>query len=228
MCIRDRNVPELGRKFRGVELTARKRMSDNWQLAGSFVWGRSTGTANLAYPLSIGLSMPILTPNSLVNITSASRTDLDRPFALRLMGTYRFPLDIYLSLYYRYTSGAPWARTVSVVPPADWAAANGADLTPVTVYLESPGSRRFAARQNADLRLEKEFFSAGRARFSAYMDVLNVFGNRYETVDLNDGGFWAPDGVGGTTGTRMTSGTYGQAIGVLGTRAFLFRLSLIF
>ena len=54
------------------------------------------------------------------------------------MGTVRFKYDFFLSAYYRFMSGLPYGRTVTVVPPSGWAAANGADVAPVTVYLESP------------------------------------------------------------------------------------------
>lgn len=224
---RIQKVPELDRKYRGLEFSFRKRMSHNWQLFGSIVWSRSTGTAGLASPLAMGLASPVLTPNSFVNISSGSRTDMDRPLAIRVMGTVRFKWDIFLSAYYRFTSGAAWARSVTITPPADWALENGADPAPVTVFLESPGSRRHSSTQSTDLRLEKDFKRNGRTRWTAYIDVLNLFGDKYEIVDYNDGS-WFPDGPGGSTGTHVLSGTYGQAVFLSGTRTVAFSLKLWF
>ena len=224
---RIQKVPELSRKYRGLEFSFKKRMSNNWQLFGSIVWSRSTGTTGLASPLAMGLASPVLTPNSFINVSPGSRTDVDRPLSIHVMGTVRFKGDFYLSAYYRFTSGAAWARSVTITPPADWALENGADRTPVTVFLESPGSRRHSSTQSTDLRLEKEFKRSGRTRWSAYIDVLNLFGDKYRIIDYNDGS-WLPDGPGASTGTHLLSGTYGQAIFLSGTRTVAFSLKLRF
>jgi hypothetical protein len=224
---RIQEAPELNMKYRGLELSFRKRMTHNWQLYGSVVWSRSTGTAGPASLLSAGISTPLLTPNSFVNVTSGSRTSYDRPLVIRLMGTVRFKYDFSLSAYYRFTSGSPWARTVTIVPPAEWATEHNADTTPVTVFLESPGTRRRSTWQTTDFRLEKEFMRGGKARWSVYIDILNLFGNRYSIIDHNDG-YWYPDGEGTSSGTHLLSGTYGRAIFLSGTRTVVFSVRLGF
>jgi hypothetical protein len=216
---RIQSVPELTWKYRGLEFSFRKRMAQNWQLFGSLVWSRSTGTSWLAAPLASGLSAPVLTPNSFTNVPADSLSSLDRPLAIRLMGTVRFKHDIFVSLLYRYLSGSPWARTVTITPPADWALANGAVVAPVTVYLESPGTRRHSSLQSTDLRIEKELLRKGRARWTFYLDVLNLFGNKYSIIDYNDG-TWFPTGEGASAGTHNLSGTYGQAVFLGGARTF--------
>ena len=221
------NVSSLTRKYRGLELSFRKRMSHNWQLYGSVVWSKSTGTA-LDSLLSSGVSSSLLTPNSFVNVGSGSRTTYDRPLAIRLMGTVRFKYDFFLSAYYRYMSGAPWARTVSIVAPSAWAEENNVDATSaVTVYLESPGTRRFDAWQRTDLRLEKEIIRSGNMRWAISFDVLNVFGNKYKIIDGNDG-YWYPNAEGTSSGTHNLSSTYGKAISLSGTRSLVFTLRLGF
>ncbi|MBE0710873.1 MAG: TonB-dependent receptor [Candidatus Aminicenantes bacterium] len=222
------NVPELTAKYRSLELSFRKRMSHNWQLFGSFAWNRSTGTTSVASRWSAGNSPVLLTPNAFINIASTDRLLQDRPLVARLAGTVRFRWDIYLSFLFKAQSGSPWARTVTVIPPAGWAGANGADITPVTVYLENPGSRRFGSWKNLDFRLEKEFKKADRVLFSASVDVFNALGEKYKTLDLNDGGTWAPTGEGDGPGTRVLSGTYGTYLPLWGTRAIRFNISLKF
>lgn len=152
---------------------------------------------------------------------------MDRPLAIRVMGTVRFKYDIYLSAYYRYISGAPWARSVTITPPAVWSQEHGADATPVTVFLESPGTRRHGSWQSTDVRLEKEFRRRGKTRWSVYLDALNLFGDKYRVIDYNDG-FWYPDGEGASSGTHVLSGTYGRAIFLAGTRTFAFSVKLGF
>jgi len=222
------NVPELTAKYRSLEFSFRKRMSHNWQLFGSFAWNRSTGTTSVASRWSAGNSPVLLTPNAFINIAATDRLLQDRPLVARLAGTVRFRWDIYLSFLFKAQSGSPWARTVTVIPPAGWAGENGADTSPVTVYLENPGSRRFGSWKNLDFRLEKEFKKADRTLFSASVDVFNVLGDKYRTLDLNDGGTWAPAGEGTSAGTRVLSGTYGTYLPLWGTRAVRFNISLKF
>jgi len=222
------NIPELTARYRSLEFSFRKRMSHNWQAFGSLTWNRATGTTSVASRWSAGNSPVLLTPNSFTNIASTDRLLQDRPLVARLAGTVRFGWDIYASFLFKAQSGSPWARTVTIVPPASWAAAHGADTTPVKVYLESPGSRRFGSWKTLDFRLEKEFTRSGRSVFSASVDVYNLLGETYRTLDLNDGGTWAPDGEGASTGTRILSGTYGTFTPLLGTRVVRLNLSLKF
>jgi hypothetical protein len=222
------NVPELTARYRSLEFSFRKKMSHNWQAFGSLTWNRATGTTSVASRWSAGNSPVLLTPNSFTNIAATDRLLQDRPLVARLAGTVRFGWDIYASFLFKAQSGAPWARTVTIIPPTSWAAANGAVTTPVKVYLESPGSRRFGSWKTLDFRLEKEFTRTGRNVFSASVDVYNLLGEKYRTLDLNDGGTWAPDGEGASTGTRTVGGTYGTFNPLLGTRVVRLNFSLKF
>jgi hypothetical protein len=222
------NVPELTAKYESLVVSFRKKMARNWQLVGSLALNRSTGTTTFASPWSAGNSSVILTPNSFINIASTDRLLQDRPLVARLAGTVRFHWDIFLSFLFKAQSGSPWARTVTIIPPSAWATAHGAVASPVTVYLESPGSRRFDSWQNLDIRLEKEFRKAGRNLLALSIDVFNLLGDKYRTLDLNDGGTWTPDDAGVSTGTRVLSGTYGTYRALWGTRVVRLNLSLKF
>lgn len=222
------NVPELKARYRSVELAFRKRMSHSWQLFGSLTLNRATGTSTMASNWSAGNSPVLLTPNSFINVAETDHLYQDRPFVARLAGTVRLGWGLFASALFKAQSGAPWGRTVTVLPPADWAGANGADATPVTVYLESPGSRRYDWWKNLDFRLEKEFARRGRSLFAVSLDVFNLLGETYRTLDLNDGGTWAPDGEGGSTGTRVLSGTYGTYTPLWGSRVVRLNFSLKF
>jgi hypothetical protein len=223
-----RNVPELKRKYQGVEFTVRKRMSNNWQFFGSVVWSRATGNAGLGPDASSGFSALAGSPNTLVNVTGNSRLDLDRPAAIRLLATYRFPMDIYLTLMYARRSGAPWARSVTILPPDDWAAVNDVVAEPVTVYLETPGARRYASEQSLDARLEKDIVFRNRKRLTLTVDAFNLLGNKSGLLDLNDGGFWYPAAADSSQGTRRLSPTFGKYVSLLGTRSFRLSLSVQF
>jgi hypothetical protein len=222
------NVPELTAKYRSLEFSFRKKMSHNWQLFGSLAVNRSTGTTSVASRWSAGNSPVLLTPNAFINIAATDRLLQDRPLVARLGGTVRFGWGIFGSFLFKAQSGAPWARTVTIIPPSAWAEANGASAAAVTVYLESPGARRFGSWKNLDFRLEKEFLKAGRSLLTLSIDVFNLLGDKYRTLDLNDGGTWKPADEGTSTGTRVLSGTYGTYRPLWGTRVVRLNLNLKF
>jgi hypothetical protein len=97
---RFKNVPELTRKYRGLEIALKKRMSHNWQLSASVTLSKTTGNIGLGYFASSGDTAAADTPNTFVNIKEDARLDYDRPFIMKLAGTYRFPYDIHLSIFY--------------------------------------------------------------------------------------------------------------------------------
>ena len=75
-----------------MEIAFKKRMLNNLQLKGSLVISKTTGNVGLNYDASSGFSSAADNPNFLlVNLPEDSRLDLDRPLALKLMGTYIFP-----------------------------------------------------------------------------------------------------------------------------------------
>jgi hypothetical protein len=222
------NVPQLKRKYGAFELTIRKRMSDNWQFYGSAVWGKATGNIGLKAADSSGFSTALGTPNSFVNVPADSRLDLDRPTSIRLMGTYKFPWDFFLTLYFSHWSGAPWARSVTILPPDSWAQLNGVTAAPVTVFLEKPGSRRTSSVESLDLRIEKEFMLRNRKRLRFFADVFNLLGRKSSVLDFNDAGFWFPGAENSNLGQRVISPTFEKVLSVSGVRTVQISLSLEF
>ncbi len=220
-------VPELKRKHQALEIAFDKRMSHNWQLNGSLVFSQSTGNVSHMGGGYYGLTNEILNPNSFVNLPEDSRLFYDIPFSLKLMGTYKMPFGFYLGFYYRYMSGIPWTRSVTIIPPSTWTQANNVFSAPVTVLVEKPGDRRTEPYSNLDLRIEKQFRVGRAGSISFAADVLNVFGNKTDFTFQNDGGFWYPDDENTDQGTRVLSSAYRNITSLLGTRTLrlTFRLS---
>ena len=225
---RFKNVPELSRKYRGFEIAFNKRMSHNWQLTGSVTISQTTGNIGIGFFASSGATVAADTPNSFVNIKKDARLDYDRPFILKLAGTYRFPFDIYLSFFYLYTSGIPWARSVTIFPPSQEGTENTVSALPVTVFLENPGTRRTEAYENLNIRVEKEFALSRSKRISFLIDVFNVLGNQYQNIVRNDGGFWYPSEENSTEGIRVVDPSYKKVRSLQGARSFRFGLNLKF
>jgi hypothetical protein len=224
-----KNVPELKRKYQGLEIAFQKRMLNNLQLNGSLVISKTTGNIGLNYDASSGFSKAADNPNFLlVNLPEDSSLDFDRPLVLKLMGTYKFPFDFFASWYYTYMSGTPLPRSVTIIPPASWVQDNNAYSEPATVLLEKPGTRRAEPYHNLDLRIEKEFRFGSSGRMSMYVDILNALGKKYSFISKNDGGFWFPDAENTTQGTRVLSENYQKITSLSGTRMIRLGLSLRF
>lgn len=203
-------------------------MSHNWQLMGSVTLSKTTGNIGLGYFASSGATMAADTPNSFVNIKQDARLEYDRPFILKLAGIYRFPFEIYMSFFYMYTSGIPWARSVTIFPPPQEGTENSVAALPVTVFLENPGTRRTDAFENLNIRIEKEFALSRSKKMSLLIDVFNVLGKQYQTLVKNDGGFWYPSEENSTEGIRVVDPSYDKVTSVLGARSFRLGLNFKF
>ncbi len=220
-------VPELERTYKGLEFVVRKRMSNNWQFLGTVMYTKVQGNVGVGSDFRTYFSPAADDPNYFVNLSRDSRGDTDMPLAVKLMGTYRFPWEFHVSLFFAYYRGTPWARDVIVIPPDAWAEDNQAYGFPSRVLTEPYGSRRYDDRSSLNLRLEKDF-RTGFGRVNAALDVYNALGTRYHLTDLNDGGLWYPADENGAQGERILSPVYGRGYNLRGTREFRLTFRLFF
>jgi hypothetical protein len=197
-------------------------------LGGSVVFSESTGNVHSLAGGNSEFSNTPLNPNSFVKLPANSRSAYDIPFSLKLMGTYKLPLGFFLSFYYRYMTGIPWNRSVTVIPPSAWAQSNNAYSEPVTVLLERPGDRRTEPYSRLDLRIEKEFKTGRKGKFILSADIMNVLGETDDFTFQNDGGFWYPNDENTILGTRVLSSTYKNIKSLFGTRILRLTLRLSF
>jgi hypothetical protein len=222
-----RNVQELERKYRALELVFNKRMSMGWQLAGSLVLSKAEGNLGGFADETAGLTAAADDPNFFIN--RYGRLDTDRPVQIKLMGTVELPFRIWLSTFFHYQSGRPWQRWAQVLPPADWCASNKAERIYYTVNLEEPGSRREKAWSSLDLRLEKAWTLGAGSRVGLYIDVTNLLGFTASVVGLNDIDRWEPAAVGAEQpGQKYLLPDYGLTNALIGKRTICFGLRLSF
>ncbi|MFQ6069153.1 MAG: carboxypeptidase regulatory-like domain-containing protein [Candidatus Aminicenantales bacterium] len=211
-----RNVPELKRRYWALEFIFNKRMADGWQLSGSVVYSSAYGNIGGWYGESWGWSGAGDSPNFFVNRWGP--TSVDRPLQIKLMGTAQLPLRFFLSAYYRFFSGSPWARGCYIVPPDDWCDANNAYSDYYYVNIEEAGSRRNRSWNVLDLRLEKEFRLGDFGTLGIYIDVLNVLGWSGVSIGQNDVYIFYPDAENTTAGSVYTSPSYQVISSVTGVR----------
>jgi len=227
MYLQLRNVPELERKYRALEFSFHKRMSQGWQLAGSLILSKAEGNVDAGMDATTALSSAADSPNYFVNRYGA--LDSDRPLQIKLMGSVELPFGFWLSGYFRYQSGRPWLRTAQVLPPADWSAANGVERVYYTVALDTPGSHRDKDWATLDLRVQKDWRLGSSGKIEMFADISNVLGATASLVGLNDVDRWHPAAVGaGQTGLKTLLADYGLTGALYGRRTLRLGLKLIF
>jgi len=205
LFLRETNLPndKLKQRYNAFELSFNKRMSNGWSLGGSFVYTDLKG--NLEYSGGY-IQGAFRDPNYSINRYGDLAFSI--PIIIKLFGTVTLPKNFLLSFFYQYLDGNSWGRTVTIVPPADWRAANNIDPSNPSnlVSLESPGTRRNQSSQTFDLRLEKQFDLGRRyGRIGIFIDIFNALGFHSFSAAVNPGGFWRPDAEGSTTGILTPS-----------------------
>ncbi len=222
-----RNVPELERKYRALEFSLEKRLAGGWGMAATLILSRAEGNAPGPGRAFSGTGRVLVDPNYFLN--RSGRLEEDRPVIFKLQAVAELPWGFYLSAFYQYQSGRPWAREVRVLPPASWCAANGGERIYYSVYLEAPGARREEDTSSLDLRLEKGLRLGGSSRVYFTLDILNLLGNKRVIQGLNDVDIWEPEAEGaGQPGKLFLQSDYKQAIDLLGKRVLRFSLRLAF
>ena len=205
------NIPEAKRNYYGLELTFDKRMSHGWALGGSVVLSKTRGNNSGAYGDVWGYSNAYNQANWWVN-RYGSFSD-DRLYIIKLYGAFQMPWNVVMSFSARHYSGAPFNRTVTVFPPAQWAKDNNAQLYSYMVNVEKQGARMTPDETWVDFRLEKEFSLGQTTRLGFFVDVFNLFGYRLLTITYNPGGNWQPIAENTNKGTYVRNAYYGKATG---------------
>lgn len=193
------NVPDAKRVYQAIEFSFDKRMSHGWQLGGSIVIDTLKG--NFDYSASgTGLwSSRFNDPNWYINSTG-NLPDI-RPLQIKLYGSFTMPYGFMASFFFLHQSGAAWGRTISVAPPAAWAAANNAQSLTYSIWAEPRGTRWNPATDNLDVRIEKSIAVGRVGRLGFFVDIFNLLGFQMLNIGTNPGGTWKPADAGTTDGT---------------------------
>ncbi|MGQ9578237.1 MAG: carboxypeptidase regulatory-like domain-containing protein [Candidatus Aminicenantales bacterium] len=212
------NIPEASWKYRSLEFSFNKRMSNGWQMGGSVNFARNKGNYPVGWQSSFSF-WNFSSANSFVN--SYGELPYSRPIIIKLYGTFNFPYQIMFSFIFQHIDGSPWGRTVRVLPPKKWTEAHNAATIGYTIYVEPPGTRRNEAWDNLDIRLQKDF-NLGPGSIGIYVDVFNLLGAYTLTISKNPAGTWRPVDENSAEGT-FTPGSLGLR-GFSGYRQFRFSI----
>lgn len=178
-----KNVPELFREYKGVMITATKRLRDNWQMLASYVYSETTGNVdNLGTSSVYGGDNPsrfLDTPNSLVN--AEGTLTHDQTHQVKLQGTYVIPaINLSLSGNYTYYSGDTYMlRSNCLLVDGECYDFNQGSLR---FFGEPRGVRRLDPKNELDFRAEWYYDLANQTRLGLFLDVFNVTNQARATV----------------------------------------------
>jgi len=177
------NAPGYNRTFNGVEVTARKRMSNHWLMNSSFSFNSavynyndfsgsnnmSSGTAGTVPLTEDPTNRAVRNGNQYDFLTSGSGIGsvfVNAKWLFKLSGLYELPYAINVSAFYNARQGYPFER--GILSPSR---ANGGNT--VWVLLDPIGDSRLPNYQNLDFHVERPVRLQG-VRFIPSLDVFNV------------------------------------------------------
>ena len=131
-----------------------KRMSNRWQMMGSYVWSRLDGD----------IVVDPNNPNQTIPTNATGRGANDQPHAFKVLGSYQAPYGITLGANYQALSGLPIDRTFR------------ASLTQgsTTVRADNRGLYRADFLKLMSIRADKGFRIGARRKASVIAEVHNV------------------------------------------------------
>lgn len=164
-------VDEFETSYRGFELIAQKRFSNDWQAIVSYsyndtdAWSRGNQWENT----NPGI---FTNPNNKVN--AKGKSFYDRTNQLKVIGTWHAPFGVRASGVMRYQTGQPVARTF-------WVA--GLNQGGASILAAPVGSERLPNVTTFDLALFRDFM-IGEVRISPEINIFNIT-NENTTTALN-------------------------------------------
>ncbi len=161
------NPEPAKRDYDGLEVVLNKRFSHNWQFLVSYVYAKSTGLIGTDFNDSWTGEPYFDQPNAHIN--AVGRFPYERRHQFKVNGTYRLPLGILVSTYFRILHGRTYTRTIRSDDL-------GLDLNQgnVSIFAEERGSRQLPWLYQWDMRVEKQFRIMDRFRIGVIADCFNV------------------------------------------------------
>jgi len=153
-------------RYKALELSVGKRMSNHWQMQMSYVWSQLDGsqpgiTTNTTTTRG---TLDYTNPNNLNDAVGQGRGSNDQPHAFKVLGSYQAPYGVTLGANFQALSGLPRDRNLTV------ALAQGSRGIPA----EQRGTYRADALKLLSLRADKGFRFGGTMRASVVAEIHNA------------------------------------------------------
>ena len=191
-------------RYKALEIAVNKRMSNRWQMQGSYVWSRMNGD----------IALDFTNPNNLIDFVRLGATgpqgdtgSPDQPHAFKLLGSYQAPYGITVGANYQALSGLPYDRNLSV------AFAQGT----ANIRVDPRGTYRYDTLSLLSLRADKSFRISGQNRISFVAELHNVLNSsagqsNFGTVTRNFASQAALDAA------RLTTSYFGRVQEIVAPR----------
>jgi len=169
---------QYNRTFNGVEVTARKRLSNKWLMNTSFSYNSTIVNNGYAGAFQNQTNFVPEDPTNR-DIRNGGQYDfqtsgsgignvyVNSKFLFKLSGLYQLPGTFNVSAFYNARQGYPYERFIT--SPAR---INGAGT--ITILLDQPGDLRLPNYQNLDFHLDRPI-KIGTTRWIPSMDLFNAF-----------------------------------------------------
>ena len=156
-------------RYKALEIAVGKRMSNRWQLQGSYVWSRLDGAQQGINTNSTTTRnvYDYTNPNNLLDLGAGpgqGRGANDQPQAFKLLGSYQARWGINVGANYQALTGLPIDRTLTV--PLSQGSRN--------IGVDPRGTYRASTLSLLSLRGDKAFRIGGTARASVIVELHNA------------------------------------------------------
>jgi hypothetical protein len=151
------------RTYKGLEFTARKRLSHHWMMTSSYVWNDAK-----LFEVTPGLDYLDPTNRSPVNLINGYEDGTrNGPHVFKISGMYQLPWDITASANVLAHSNFPFNPTIVTGNRI-----NG--LGTATIQLTATNSERFPAVKTLDLNFDKTIRLGGSRRVTLNAALFNI------------------------------------------------------
>ena len=215
-------------RYDGVDFTAEKRLSHNWQVLTGFTVSRNTGLLNS------GSGDNFNDPN--LNIGAAnSYLNFDATYVFKAATTYVIPkIGVSFSANYQHYSGYPF-QPVAVIP-GSFTTGSGSTQTTTTVLNEGSetvallpaGSMRLPDRDSLNLRFSRPFTLRDRFKFEPIVDLFNITNSASIINELNSYGTYNYVASAGNPVGFSAASSYLQPTDMLNPRVLRLGLKISF
>jgi outer membrane receptor protein involved in Fe transport len=183
--------------YKGAFITLNKRYADGWSMQASYTWSDSNGF--LPKPTSTVQGDPLWSgtdgrdPNNWINAEQALQSE--REHVLQMQGNWDLPRKFTASVMYRFLSGKPYNRQLSV--GQSWSSSPLAQGTQTVIAIPADTSTSMPDQNIVDLGLARDF-TLGATNLRLNLKLYNALNEDshdwWQSLNVPPGSVYVPSG----------------------------------
>ena len=209
-------------RYKALEISIGKRMSNRWQMQGSYVYSRLDGvqTGINTNSTAVRNVFDFTNPNNTIDLgqgPAQGRGSNDQPHAFKILGSYQAPYGVTIGANYQALTGLPYDRTLNV------SFAQGTHQ----IAVDPRGTYRQDTLSLLSLRADKTFNLGGGNRVGLVFELHNALNsnagqNSYGVLTQSFASQAAFDAA------RLTTSYFGRVQEIVAPRVFKLGLKYTF